>query len=184
VEYSPTDQEGRLGGDPRANVDITFTSDVIRAAHDGAMPPDTSAVRTLAIIAHDGRKADLIAFATWNRDALARFHLVATATTGQSLRHKVGLVVDTVLSGPMGGDAQIAAMVAEGRVSAVLFFVDPLSAHPHDPDIRTLLRVCNVHEVPIATNVAAANLFLTSSLLNQPETVISTERVHTRVPGG
>ena len=77
-----------------------------------------------------------------------------TATTGQLLRQKVGLSVETVLSGPMGGDAQIAAMVAEGRVTAVLFFVDPLSAHPHDPDIRTLLRVCNVHDVPIATNVA------------------------------
>ncbi len=68
----------------------------------------------------------------------------------------------------MGGDAQIAAMVAEGRIAAVLFFVDPLSAHPHDPDIRTLLRVCNVHDVPIATNVAAANLFLTSPLLDEP----------------
>ena len=67
----------------------------------------------------------------------------------------------------MGGDAQIAAMVAEGRIAAVLFFVDPLSAHPHDPDIRTLLRVCNVHDVPIATNVAAANLFLTSALLDE-----------------
>ena len=121
---------------------------------------------TIAIIAHDGRKADLVAFATYNRDALARVHIVATATTGLLLRQKVGLAVDTVLSGPMGGDAQIAAMVAEGRVAAVLFLVDPLSAHPHDPDIRTLLRVCNVHDVPIATNVATANLILMSSLLD------------------
>jgi methylglyoxal synthase len=135
--------------------------------------PSRSRPRTLAVIAHDGRKADLIAFATWNRDALSRFHLVATATTGQVLRQKVGLEVDTVLSGPMGGDAQIAAMVAEGRVAAVLFFVDPLSAHPHDPDIRTLLRVCNVHDIPIATNVAAANLFLTSTLLDGPMAALS-----------
>ena len=135
------------------------------------MPQDAPIIETpatLAIIAHDGRKADLTAFATWNRDVLARFRLVATATTGELLRHKVGLRVETVLSGPMGGDAQIAAMVAEGRAAAVLFFVDPLSAHPHDPDIRTLLRVCNVHDVPIATNVAAANLFLTSALLGEP----------------
>ena len=138
--------------------------------HDASVsqPDTTEPTRTIAVIAHDGRKADLLAFATWNRDALARFRLVATATTGLLLRQKVGLAVDTVLSGPMGGDAQIAAMVAEGRVTAVLFFVDPLSAHPHDPDIRTLLRVCNVHDVPIATNVAAANLFLTSSLLREP----------------
>src|SRR3990170_5810480 len=113
----------------------------------------------LAVIAHDGRKADLVAWATYNRDRLADFELVATKTTGALLRDKVGLEVESVLSGPMGGDAQIAAMVAEGRIRAVFFFVDPLSAHPHDPDIRTVLRVCNVHDVPLATNVASADLF-------------------------
>jgi methylglyoxal synthase len=77
----------------------------------------------------------------------------------------VGLDVDAVLSGPMGGDAQIAALVAEGRFRAVFFFVDPLSAHPHDPDIQTVMRVCNVHNVPLATNVAGADLFLASTLL-------------------
>src|ERR1035437_6538665 len=103
---------------------------------------------SLAVIAHDGKKTDLVAY--------------ATSTTGRLLREKVGLEVTTLLSGPLGGDAQIAAMVAEGRIRACLFFVDPLSAHPHDPDIRTLLRVCNVHHVPIATTLAAADLFLTS----------------------
>ena len=121
--------------------------------------------KTLALIAHDGKKPDLLAFATFNRERLARFGLVATATTGRLLRDKVGLTVETVLSGPLGGDAQIAALVAEGRVVVVFFFVDPLSAHPHDPDIRTVLRVCNVHNVPIASNVAAADLFMTSPLL-------------------
>jgi methylglyoxal synthase len=121
----------------------------------------------LAIIAHDGRKADLTAWATYNRARLAEFELVATATTGSLLRDKVGLQVTSVLSGPMGGDAQIAAMVAEGRIRAVIFFVDPLSAHPHDPDIQTVMRVCNVHDVAIATNVAAADLFLTSPLLRR-----------------
>jgi methylglyoxal synthase len=120
---------------------------------------------TLALIAHDGRKTDMLAFATWNRDTLARCGLVATSTTGRLLREKVGLEVESVLSGPQGGDAQIAAMVAVGDIDAVLFFVDPLSAHPHDPDIRTLLRVCNVHDVPIATNVATANLIVMSPLL-------------------
>ena len=120
----------------------------------------------LAVIAHDGRKADLVAWATFNRQRLSEFQLVATATTGSLLREKVGLDVDSVLSGPMGGDAQIAAMVAEGRIRAVFFFVDPLSAHPHDPDIQTVMRVCNVHSVPIATNVAGADLFLASPLLH------------------
>jgi methylglyoxal synthase len=119
----------------------------------------------LAIIAHDGRKADLVAWATYNRARLAGHRLVATATTGALLRRKVGLDVDAVLSGPMGGDAQIAALVAEGRIRAVFFFVDPLSAHPHDPDIQTVMRVCNVHNVPLATNVAGADLFLASTLL-------------------
>jgi methylglyoxal synthase len=119
----------------------------------------------LALIAHDGRKADLVAWATYNRMRLADFDLVATATTAALLQDKVGLTVTSVLSGPLGGDAQIAAMVAEERIRAVFFFVDPLSAHPHDPDIRTVLRICNVHNVPIATNVAAADLFLASSLL-------------------
>jgi methylglyoxal synthase len=119
----------------------------------------------LAVIAHDGRKADLVAWATYNRARLSEFDLVATATTGALLRDKVGLDVESVLSGPMGGDAQIAGMVAERRIRAVIFFVDPLSAHPHDPDIQTVMRVCNVHSVAIATNVAGADLFLSSPLL-------------------
>lgn len=120
---------------------------------------------TLAVIAHDGRKADLVAWATYNRNRLSEFDLVATATTGALLRDKVGLEVESVLSGPMGGDAQIAAMVAVGRIRAVFFFTDPLSAHPHDPDIQTVMRVCNVHKVALATNVASADLFLSSPLL-------------------
>jgi methylglyoxal synthase len=76
------------------------------------------------------------------------------------VREKVGLEVQELLSGPEGGDAQIAALVATGRVDAVFFFVDPLSAQPHDPDIRALLRVCNVHNVPLATNLATADLII------------------------
>jgi methylglyoxal synthase len=128
---------------------------------------------TLAIIAHDGRKADLVAWATYNRERLAAFDIVATATTGSLLRDKVGLEVTAVLSGPMGGDAQIAAMVAEGRIRAVFFLVDPMSAHPHDPDIRTVMRVCNVHNVALTTNVAGADLFLASPLLEpRPKTAV------------
>ena len=121
---------------------------------------------TLAIIAHDGRKADLVAWATYNRKRLATFDIVATATTGSLLHDKVGLEVTAVLSGPFGGDAQIAAMVAEGRIRAVFFLVDPMSAHPHDPDIQTVMRVCNVHNVALATNVASADNFLASPLLD------------------
>jgi methylglyoxal synthase len=116
--------------------------------------------RRLALIAHDNKKVDLIAWATYNRDTLGGFSLIATRHTARLLRDKVGLDVEDLLSGPEGGDAQIAARVAIQSVDAVFFFVDPLSAQPHDPDIRALLRVCNVHDVPLATNVATADLII------------------------
>lgn len=115
---------------------------------------------TLALIAHDNKKVDLVAWATFNRDTLARYPLIATGHTARLVRDKVGLDVEPLLSGPEGGDAQIAARVATHCVDAVFFFVDPLSAQPHDPDIRALLRVCNVHNVPLAMNVATADLVI------------------------
>jgi methylglyoxal synthase len=118
--------------------------------------------KILALIAHDGKKADMVAFATFNRDKLAEYHILATATTGRLLRDKVGLDVETCLSGPLGGDVQIAARVASGEVHAVFFLVDPLDKHPHDPDIQAVQRVCNVHDVPLATNLATANLIISA----------------------
>ena len=117
-------------------------------------------MRTLAVIAHDHKKADLVAWATFNRETLGRFRLLATRHTARLMQDKVGLTVEWLLSGPEGGDAQIAALVATGAVDAVYFFVDPLSPQPHDPDIRALLRVCNVHNVPLATNLATADLVM------------------------
>jgi methylglyoxal synthase len=122
--------------------------------------PESRARRVLALIAHDGKKADMVAFATYNREKLATYHLIATATTGKLLSTKVGLVVESLLSGPLGGDVQIAARVAAGEVHAVFFLVDPLDKHPHDPDLQAIQRVCNVHDVPLATNIATANLII------------------------
>ena len=119
-------------------------------------------MNTIAIIAHDGKKADMVAFATFNRDKLRQYHLLATESTGRLLKDKVGLEVDLVVPGPLGGDAQIAAQVVTGHVHAVFFFVDPLDKHPHEPDIQTLLRACNVHNVPLATNVATADLIISA----------------------
>ena len=119
----------------------------------------------LALIAHDGKKADMIAFATFNRGTLQRCRLVATSTTGRLLREKVGLNVEVLQSGPVGGDVQIASRVVDGKIDAVIFIVDPLDKHPHDPDIQTLLRICNVHDVPLATNVATADMLISSRLL-------------------
>ena len=133
--------------------------------------------KALALIAHDGKKADMVAFATFNRDTLAGYRLIATATTARLLRNKVGLEVQSCLSGPLGGDVQIAARIADGEVGAVFFLVDPLDKHPHDPDIQAIQRVCNVHDVPLATNVATANLIIAApsgpSPLREPALSVS-----------
>lgn len=131
----------------------------------------------LAIIAHDGKKADLVAFATFNRHRLQRCELMATETTGRLLVEKVGLSVERVESGPVGGDVQIASRIVDGRVDAVVFVVDPLDKHPHDPDIQTLLRICNVRNVPLATNIATADMLICSSLFWRAEADGEGERV-------
>lgn len=119
----------------------------------------------IALIAHDGKKADILAFATYNRNLLRRCRLMATQSTGRLLHQKAGLEVEELESGPMGGDVQIASRAVDGQVDAVIFIMDPLDAHPHDPDIRTLLRICNVRDIPLATNIASADLMISSPLL-------------------
>lgn len=115
----------------------------------------------LAVIAHDGKKAEMVSFLNKNIKFLhsANISIVATGTTGKHAQ-SAGLEVERVLSGPQGGDAQIAAQVAEGKIRAVFFFRDPLDIHPHEPDINMLMRICDVHNVPLATNPATAELVL------------------------
>jgi len=127
----------------------------------------TSPRPRLAIIAHDGKKADLVAFATFNRDRLSDYDLIGTGATADLLENKVGLAVERVSPGPEGGDVQIASRVVQGEVDAVLFIVDPLDRHPHDPDIQTLLRICNVRNVPLATNIATADILISSPLIRE-----------------
>jgi len=115
---------------------------------------------TLALIAHDGKKDDLVEFCLRHQEQLAALDLIATGTTGKRVNEATGLSVKRMMSGPLGGDAQVAAEVAVGNVRGVVFLVDPLEAHPHDPDIRGLMRVCNVHNVPLATNLATADMLL------------------------
>ncbi|WP_414657366.1 methylglyoxal synthase [Deinococcus sp. VB343] len=110
----------------------------------------------IALIAHDRKKLELALFALAHRDLLARFPLIATGTTGGILRKQAGLDVECLLSGPLGGDQQIGARIAENRVQAVFFFRDPLTAQPHEPDVSALVRLCDVHDVPLATNPASA----------------------------
>ncbi len=115
---------------------------------------------TIALIAHDSKKDDMIRFVREHRADLEQFHLIATGTTGERVQQASGLPVERMLSGPYGGDAQIAARVAEGQVVAIIFLVDPLYAHPHEPDINSLLRISNVHNIPLATNEASARFLL------------------------
>ncbi|TAG77888.1 MAG: methylglyoxal synthase [Betaproteobacteria bacterium] len=121
---------------------------------------------TIALIAHDRCKAQMVSFAREHLSALSPHQLVATRTTGGLLRSEVGLNVQQLLSGPQGGDLQIGAMIAEGRVDAVIFLRDVLTAQPHEPDISALLRICDVHNVPVATNLATARWVL-NGLLQQ-----------------
>lgn len=114
----------------------------------------------LALIAHDGKKNDMIHLAQEFRDFLARCHLIATGTTGSRLQAQVGLQVECLLSGPLGGDLQIGARLAVEEVDAVIFLRDPMTPQPHEPDINALVRACDVHDVPCATNLASARLML------------------------
>jgi len=113
----------------------------------------------IAVIAHDNKKADLVAFILKRLDFFKKHEIVATGTTGKHIEH-AGIGVTKKLSGPKGGDAQIAAMVALEEIDAVIFFRDPLDAHPHETDIQMLMRVCDVHVVPLATNYMSAKLLI------------------------
>ncbi|MBP0629384.1 MULTISPECIES: methylglyoxal synthase [unclassified Cupriavidus] len=114
----------------------------------------------IALIAHDHKKDDIVAFATRHRAFLSQCELLATGTTGGRLIDEVGLEVTRMLSGPWGGDLQIGSQLAEGRVRAVVFLRDPMTPQPHEPDINALVRACDVHNVPCATNVATAELMI------------------------
>lgn len=109
----------------------------------------------IALISHDGKKPDMVSFVLNNIDFLKRFNLYATGTTGSKIEAE-GLSITKLLSGPLGGDAQIATMVATGEIDLVIFFRDPLDKHPHEPDVQMLMRQCDVHNVPLATNPKAA----------------------------
>ena len=111
----------------------------------------------IAIIAHDGKKAEMVQFLLDHKSFLEEADIIATGTTGSHVE-KAGLSVNKLLSGPLGGDAQIAAMAAEKKVDAVIFFRDPLDKHPHEPDIQMLMRICDVHNIPLATNPATGSL--------------------------
>jgi methylglyoxal synthase len=123
--------------------------------------------KNIALIAHDEKKAELIQWCQDNIDILKNHLLSGTGTTARMVTDKTGLTVRGYNSGPLGGDQQIGAKIVEGKIDFVVFFSDPLTAAPHDPDVKALLRIAQVYDIPIANNKATADFMIHSELMNQ-----------------
>ena len=114
----------------------------------------------IALIAHDKKKNEIIELAKAYKDVLAKYDLIATGTTGTLIMGETGLKIQRMKSGPLGGDQQIGAMLANGELGLIIFLRDPLTAQPHEPDVSALLRLCDVQKIPLATNVSSAKIML------------------------
>ena len=125
-----------------------------------------SARKRIALVAHDNKKQELLEWARWNRALLATHDVLATGTTGRILESELGVKVTRLQSGPLGGDQQIGAMIAERQIDFLVFFWDPLQPMPHDPDVKALLRIAVVWNIPIACNRASADFMISSPLMN------------------
>ncbi len=124
---------------------------------------------TLALVAHDHKKPELLAWVKQHIEVLKQCNLVGTGTTGGLVAKETGLEVTRYKSGPLGGDQQIGALIAENKLDALFFFWDPLNPAPHDPDVKSLLRLCSVWNVPVACTPATADLVITSPLFLSPD---------------
>ena len=124
-------------------------------------------MKKIALIAHDNKKQEIIQWAKENISILSKHELCRTGTTAKLVSEATGMTVKRYLSGPLGGDQQIGAKIAEGEIDVVVFFWDPLQAQPHDPDVKALLRIAVVYDIPIATNEMTANYIVHSPLLDE-----------------
>ena len=124
-------------------------------------------MKKIALIAHDKKKDNLLEFVKENVDFFEKYELVGTGTTRKLITDVLGLTVKRYQSGPLGGDQQIGALIAEGKIEFVIFFRDPLTSQPHEPDVQALIRLCDVHNIPITTNVSSAKLIIQSYRINE-----------------
>lgn len=125
-----------------------------------------AASKHIALVAHDNKKKDLVAWCQKHKSDLMKHTLYGTGTTGMIIEKEVGLAVNKLISGPLGGDQQVGALITEGRVNMLIFFWDPFEPLPHDPDVKALLRITAVWNIPIATNHISADFMVTSPLFN------------------
>jgi methylglyoxal synthase len=123
--------------------------------------------KNIALIAHDGKKAELIKWCKDNEEALKKHFLCGTGTTARMITDATGLPVRGYNSGPLGGDQQIGAKIVEGKIDFVVFFSDPLTAAPHDPDVKALMRIAQVYDIPFANNKATADFLIHSTLMDE-----------------
>jgi methylglyoxal synthase len=124
-------------------------------------------VKKVVLIAHDNRKNDLLEWVLYNKGTLSRHHLSATGTTGRLIQEKSGLPVYRFISGPLGGDQQIGSKIVEDEIDFMVFFWDPLSAQPHDPDVKALLRIAVLYNIPMACNRSSADFLISSPLMEK-----------------
>jgi methylglyoxal synthase len=135
---------------------------------DSATSVSMGGRKRIALVAHDHRKADLLERARYNRDELENHELLGTGTTGAMIADELGFDVERFKSGPLGGDQQIGARISEGGIDLVIFFWDPMQPQPHDVDVKALLRIATVYNVPMATNRASADFMISSPLMTEP----------------
>lgn len=134
--------------------------------HDDKITLTIGRQKRIALIAHDGKKQELLDWCDWNKELLRGHFLCGTGTTARMIADRTGLPVKGYNSGPLGGDQQIGAKIVEGEIDFIVFFSDPLTAQPHDPDVKALLRIVLVYDIPIATNKASADFMITSPLMD------------------